>query len=293
MRRPVQLLWLLKQALIEFQRDNAALFGAAIAFYTFFSLSPMLVIIIAVAGLAYGDAAAEGRVVDEVSRYIGRQSAEALQHLLANARPSSESLAASALGLLTMFFGATRAFGSLKAALETMWKFGESSSRSLLTQLALSRLLSFLMVLVVGTLLLLLLAAGAVVAALDNFVPGWISDGTFAYFLRCLEIAISIVSAAVLFALIYRVLPEARIEWSDVWLGSFTAAILFTAGKSVIGWYLGRGSLSSLFGAAGSLVVLMLWVYYSAQILLFGAEVTEVYAKRWGSYGRRARESAG
>lgn len=288
---PLEVSRLFKEAAVEWNRDGAPMFGAAIAFYTTFYMAPVLIIAIAVAGAVFGEDAAEGRVVRDLARFIGRPGAEAVQNIVSEARPSAASLTASALSVLTMIFGATRAFGGLKTALERMWDV-DGGERSFLSQFAFNRLVSFAMVLIVGVLLLALLAAGTALSAVDRFAPDWFPERAIAHFLRAADLLVSAGAAMLLFALIYRYLPEAEIEARDVWLGAFVAAMLFTAGKFAISWYLGRSGLSSLFGAAGSLVAVNVWVYFSAQILLFGAELTQVYARRWGSRRGKAAASA-
>lgn len=270
----------------EFSSDNAALFGAALAYYTFFSLAPLLIIAIAVAGSIFGAEAARGEIVAHLRDVVGSDGAEAIQSLLAGVRRSSGGLTASVLGGATLALGATRVFTNLQTALNVMWDVTPEEAggiRASLRRVVEKRLVSFAMVLGVGGLLLASLFASAAISALGGLLSGVAPAPAEIALYRLSDLAVSFFTVTLVLAAVYRVLPDTEVQWRDVWLGALATALLLTAGKFVIGWYLGSKSIGSVFGAAGSLVILLLWVYYSAQILLFGAEMTQVYATRFGS----------
>jgi membrane protein len=274
--------WLmLKQAVVAWNDDYAPSMGAAIAYYTAFSLSPLLIIVIALAGFAFGQEAARGQVVVELSGLVGTQGARAIQDLLANASKPGSSLIASLVGLVMLVIGATSVFAELQVALDRIWRAPALRQPSGVIGLLRSRLLSFGMVIALGFLLLVSLLIGAGLSALDHWSTSRIGDG--ANILQILNEAVSFGITTLLFAAAYRILPRVRIAWSDVWVGAMVTAVLFTLGKYLIGVYIGRAGVSSGFGAAGSLVVILVWVYYSAQIFLLGAEFTWVFAHRHGS----------
>lgn len=292
----------LRETYSAFAEDNATLFGAALAYYTFFSLAPLLIIAIAVAGAVFGAEAARGEVVAQIESVIGREGAEAVQRMLARAQESRAGLTASLVGIATLFLGATRVFTNLQTALNVMWDTDsdrESAGfRANVRRIAKKRAVSFAMVLAVGVLLLALLFASTALSAvgnlLDQVTPGRTELAELApgpaelWLYQAFDLVLSFGVVTLLLAFIYKFLPDTRVDWRDVWFGAVATAALFTAGKFLIGWYLGSRSIDSVFGAAGSLVVVLLWVYYSAQILLFGAEMTQVFARRFGSKAQRA-----
>jgi membrane protein len=274
-------LWLLGEAAEGWRRDNAPRLCAALAYYTLFSLAPLLLVAIAIAGLVFGEQAAQGQIVAQLRGLLGETGALAVEQMVEHSRRPGSGLLATAIALLTLLLGASGVFGELKSALNVVWDVPESAGRSGLTGLLRDRLASFAMVLAVGFLLLVSLLASAVLASADgllsSLIPGWVTA------LHLLNAALSLGTITVLFALIYKLLPDARIHWSDVWVGAAITAALFTAGKQLIGLYLGRSSFGSVYGAAGSLVVLIVWVYYAAQVFFFGAELTQAYARHHGS----------
>ena len=271
-----------KEAFADWREDNAPRLGAALAYYTVFSLAPLLVIAISVAGLVFGREAAEGRIVAEVQGLVGKVGAEAVQAMLENARKPSASLWATVLGTITLLLGAGGAFTELRGALNVIWEAPPRPGGGIRGAIR-GRLLSFAMVLVLGFLLLVSLALSAALAAVHGYTVGLLPGA------RALIEMASFGVVTVLFAMIFKVLPDTKIAWSDVWAGAATAAALFTVGKTLIGLYLGRGAFGSAYGAAASLAIMLAWVYYAAQILFFGAEVTQVYARRYGSRSRRAQ----
>jgi membrane protein len=265
--------------------DYAPSMGAALAYYTLFSLTPLLLIAIAVAGLVFGEEAARGEIVAQIEGLIGREGAIAVQGLLESANEPAHGVVALVLSLVTLIVGATTVFAELQSDLDRIWRVpAPATKRGLLTLLR-TRLLSFGLVLGLGFLLLVSLVISAAIAALGKW---W--NGLFAGWealLHALDFGLSLAITTFLFAMIYKFMPRARIPWRDVWVGAAVTALLFEIGKVLIGLYLGKASVASAFGAAGSLVVLLVWVYFAAQIFLLGAEFTWVYAHERGSRVRQ------
>ncbi len=271
---------LLKAAFDEFNEDKAPRLAAALSYYTIFSLAPLLIVVIAVAGLAFGQEAVQGRLDEQIQGLVGEQGGDMIQEMVQNARRPNESLIATVVGVVTLLLGAGGVFGQLKDALNTVWEV-EPKKQGILATIR-SQFISFTMVLGVGFLLLVSLVVSAVISAISTLINGLFGNTEF--LLQLLNFVISFGFITLLFALIYRILPDTDIKWQDVWVGAAFTSLLFTIGKTLIGLYLGNSGISSTYGAAGSLVVVLLWIYYSAQILLFGAEFTQVYAKRYGSW---------
>jgi membrane protein len=279
---------LVRQAARDWQRDNAARLGAALSYYTLFSLAPLLVIAIGVAGLAFGREAAQGQIVTELQGLVGEPGARAVQEMVEASRKPEAGILATILGVVTLFVGATGAFAELKSALNVVWDVPEQGGG--LKALLLGRLWSFAMVLAVGFLLMVSLVVSATIAAADGFFE-WIGIPPAA--VQLTNAAVSFLIITVLFALIFKFLPDTEVAWGDVWAGALFTSALFAAGKALIGLYLGHSGLASTFGAAGSVVVLVVWVYYAAQIFFFGAEMTQAYARRHGSRQGDAPKAAG
>jgi membrane protein len=274
---------LLKEAFNEWSNDKAVKLGAALAYYTVFSLPPLLFIAVAVAGLVYGNDAAQGRLVEQFQGLVGADGARIIQTMIQKASGTGKGIAATAVGLLFLLLGAGGVFGELQDSLNTVWGLRLKPGGTIRSILR-TRLLSFAMVVSIGFILLVSLVVSAALSALSAYLDRlWPGPPLVGYLLQALNLIVSFGITTLLFALIYRVLPDARIAWRDVWLGAAFTALLFTVGKFLIGLYLGRSTIGSTYGAAGSLIVLLLWIYYSAQILFFGAEFTEVYANRYGS----------
>jgi membrane protein len=269
---------LLTETFCEWYEDRAARLGAALAYYTVFALAPSLILIIALAGLFLGKEAAEGQIVREVQELVGRRAAEAIQAAIANARTEG-GLIATGLGVVTLLFGLWGVFGELQDALNTIWRVTPRPGRGVLDVIR-QRFWSFAMVVGIGFLLLVSLAVSAALAVLGKFFF-WLLP-TPAYLIEGINAVFSWFVITLLFAVIYKLLPDVTIPWSNVWIGAGVTALLFTIGKSVIGLYLGRSTAASTYGAAGSLVVVLIWIYYSAQVLFFGAEFTKVYSRHAG-----------
>lgn len=267
-------------AVIEWSEDKVPRMAGAIAFYTVFSLTPVVIIAVGVAGLFMGREAALGGVLEQVRFLIGTAGIDAIQLLVEHAPERKSSLLATLIGLATMFFGATGVFTELQDSLNTIWEVQPKPGLGL-WEMVRSRFLSFAMVLVIGFLLLVSLVASAFLTALTNTFSGFLPEQM--QLVQAGNFMVSFIVITFLFALIYKVLPDARVCWKDVWLGAAVTAILFTVGKSLFGLYLGHSTIGTSYGAAGSLVIVMLWTYYSALILLFGAEMSFVQARLRGS----------
>ncbi|MCC7495924.1 MAG: YihY/virulence factor BrkB family protein [Bryobacterales bacterium] len=289
---PKALISLLWTTVSEWMNDNAARMAAALSYYSLLSTAPLLVVVIAVAGLAYGEDAVRGQIFWQLQDLIGAEGAKAVEMMLKGAQKPATGIFASILGLITLFFGASWVVAELKSALNTIWKVappqGESTLGSVFTMLR-NRVFSFALVMGIGFLLIVSLVVSAWLAAIGEFFQQWLPVPaallTFANFL------ISFVVITFLFTLIYRILPDTRIAWGDVVVGATVTSLLFSFGKYLIGLYLGRSSFTSTYGAVGSLVIFMVWVYYSAQIFFLGAEFTKVYAAKHGSkQARKTRE---
>jgi YihY family inner membrane protein len=271
---------LIKAAVNAWVDDYAPSMGAALSYYTLFSLAPLLIIVIAVAGMVFGQEAAQGEIVAQLRGIMGEEGAVAVEGLLKAAREPAKGVVATIAGIALLLLGATAIFGELQSALDRIWRV-PAPQESGIWRLLRTRLLSFGLVLGLGFLLAVSLVVSAALAALGKWWGGWFEGWDVV--LETLNFVVSFGIFTLLFASIYKIMPRAKIPWRDVWTGAAVTAFLFTIGKVLIGLYLGKSSLASGFGAAGSFVVLLAWVYYSAQIFLLGAEYTWVYANRHGS----------
>ncbi|HVU14800.1 MAG TPA: YihY/virulence factor BrkB family protein [Phototrophicaceae bacterium] len=270
---------ILKDTFQEWNEDKCPRLAAALAYYTAFSLTPLLIVVISVSGLLFGHDAVEGRVQYQIENVVGVQAASAIQDMLTNFSHPQSSTLATVIGIVTLLLGAAGLFGSLQDALDTIWEVKPKSS-GILTQVR-QRFISFTMVLGICFVLLVSLVFSAAVSALGNVVAVHVPEQET--ILQIVNIVVSFGVITLLFAAIYKVLPDVEISWKDVWVGAGVTALLFTIGKYALGLYLGQSSVASGYGAAGSFVLLLLWIFYSAQILLFGAEFTQVYARTYGS----------
>jgi membrane protein len=270
---------LLKSTFKDWNEDKASRLAAALAYYTAFSVAPMLLIAIAIAGLVFGDEAAQGSIFVQVQGLLGPEAAGTIETAVKNSRQPGASTVSAIIGLVTLVWSASNVFSQLQDALNTIWEV-QPKPAGLVGSLK-RRLLPMSMVLGIGFLLLVSLVLSAGLAALGRFFEGLL-PGTSALW-EVVNFVISFGVITGLFAAIYKLLPDVEIRWSDVWIGAAVTALLFTIGKLLIGLYLGNASIGSTYGAAGSLLVVLVWVYYSAQILFFGAEFTQVYARRYGS----------
>lgn len=270
---------LLKDTYAEFSEDKAPRLGAALSYYTIFSMAPLLVVVMGIVGLFYsgGDQALQKQIAD----LVGKDAAGAISDILKNANQNKTGgIVATILGTATLLLGAGGLFGQLQDSLNTIWEVQPKSGQGFMAMVK-NRFLSFSMVLGTGFFLLVSLVANAAISTLSTYmenvlpVPGFV--------LQILNFVVAFALITVMFAAIYKELPDVKIGWHDVWVGAAMTSFLFGVGKYALGVYLGRSSVGSAYGAAGSLAVLLLWIYYAAQILFFGAEFTQVYAKRYGS----------
>ena len=271
---------LLKETLFEWYADRGARLGAALAFYTLFSLAPLLMISIAITALVFGREIAYTQLIQQIEAFIGLEGARVIQATIENTSRPSSGIMATLIGLATMLFGATIVFSELQDALNVIWKVAPKPRRSKAIGLIWDRLLAFCIVVVVGLLLLLSIVANAVLNAMmqifGDILPrhvDWLQSANFVF---------ALVTVTLLFIMVYKVLPDIEIGWVEALVGAIVTAILFMLGKFLIELYLGYSTAASVYGAAASLVILLTWIYYSAQILYFGAEFTKVYAKYRG-----------
>jgi membrane protein len=289
MKRLKQLWQLVKRAASSFSEDHGPSMGAALAYYTIFSIAPLLFIVIMLAGLVFGEEAASGEIFAQLAGLIGEQGAGAVQTMVQSVREPAKGALGTIVGAGALLVGATTVFAELQSALDRIWR-APAREESGIWGLVRARLLSFGLILGIGFLLIVSLIASAALAALGKWwgplLGGW------ELLAQLLNFVISFGLFTAGFALIYKFMPRVKIEWHDVWIGAVVTAALFTIGKSLIGLYIGKSAIASGFGAAGSIVVVVLWVYYSAQIFLFGAEFTWVFAQEYGSHQSTGRRGA-
>ena len=270
---------LLQTTVLSFIEDEALSRGAAIAFYTVTSIAPILLIVVAIAGLVFGRAAAQGAITAQLGGLMGRQTADVLQSAVANSANTSAGTLATILGIIAVIVTASGVFSEMQSALNAIWKAKPEGTT--VSRLIKARAVSLGLVASLGFLLIVSLAVSAAITALGDYLNGFLPFGKL--IASAMNTVISIALLSALFAAIYKILPDTPIAWGDVLVGAVATAVLFTAGKSLIGWYIGSSAVASTYGAAGALIVLLLWVYYSAQIFLVGAEFTKAYAGRRGS----------
>lgn len=270
---------MVKETVLSFMEDEALTRGAAMAFYTVTSLAPILLIVIAIAGLFFGEDAAQHALTGEFQSLIGKQSAEILQSIIENAGKKSSGILATAVGVVTLLIAASGVFGEMQRSLNTIWKTKPTGTT--VSRIIRARAASLGLVAALGFLLMISLVISAGLSALGDFFNTVLPFGTL--ILSALNFVISFGMIAFLFAAIYKILPDKQLEWGDVIVGAIATSLLFTIGKSLIGWYLGSSSVASSYGVAGALIIVMLWTYYSSQIFLLGGEFTKAYARRHGS----------
>ncbi|OGW37929.1 MAG: ribonuclease BN [Nitrospirae bacterium GWD2_57_9] len=284
MLRPKQLYELLKEAASQWSNDKSLKLGAALSYYTVFSLPPLLLIVIATAAFAFDEEAARGQIVAQFQGFIGKENAAFIETMIEQKAAAPErGLVATAIGLIVLLLGASGVFGELQDSLNTVWNVKPKPGAGLRHMIR-TRLLSFSLILTIGFLLLVSLVLSAALAAFGAYLNRlWPGPPVINYLLQAGNVLLSFALITALFAMLFKILPDARIAWRDVWLGASVTAVLFTAGKFLLGLYLGTSDVASAYGAAGSLIILLLWIYYSSQILFFGAEFTRAYANRYGS----------
>lgn len=270
---------LLKETAAQWSEDEAARLAASLALYTLLSLAPLLVISIAVAGMVFGEDAARGQISNQLATIVGPQAGQSIQGLVANARTPSAGIISTVVSVVVVLVGASGVFGELQSALNRIWEVKPKPGRGI-RGFVRDRFFSFAMVMGVAFLLLVSLVVSAVLAGVSGYLQHLIS---FPLLWEALNAVISLGVTGVLFALIFKLVPDVKIAWRDVWVGGLVTALAFSIGRIALAWYVGRSATVSPFGAAGSLVALIIWVYYSAQILFLGAEFAQVYASRYGS----------
>lgn len=282
MRRLKKTWGLTHQVIKAWSDDNIASMGAALAYYTVFSLAPLLLMLVTVAGLAYDNNSVQNAMLDQFGQLIGPNGAEAIRAILNGAQNPHEGTLSLIIGAVTLFIGATTVFAELQHDIDVIWKTPKKNVISSgMWGLLKVRLLSFALIIGVGFLLIVSLVVSTGIAAMSTLWGSWMLR--FEILLQIINFFISTTVITVLFALIFKVLPSTPIAWRDVWLGALVTALLFSLGKFAIGLYIGKSAIASSFGAAGALVVLLVWIYYSAQIFLLGTEFTYVYACMHGS----------
>jgi membrane protein len=278
MKAKLKTFWeILRQTHKEWSEDNAARLAAALAYYTVLSVAPLLVLAVSVVGLVFGKDAARGQVAGELATIVGPQAGQGIQTVIQHANSPSGGIVSSIVSIVVLLFGASGVFGELQSSLNAIWEVAPKPGRGILGVLR-QRFFSFTMVLGVAFLLLVSLLLSAVLTAVGHFLEHSLSGGEALW--HVINFVISFAAITGLFALLFKVVPDVTIQWRDVWMGAAFTALLFTIGKFALGLYLGRASVASPYGAAGSMIVLVIWVYYAAEILFMGAEFTQVYA-RW------------
>jgi membrane protein len=292
---PRRLVALVSAAFSSWLDDYAPSMGAALAYYTLFSIAPMLLIVISVAGMVFGEEAARGEIFEQLIGLMGAEGAAAVQSLLESLRRPTEGLTGTLIGGVVLLIGATTVFGELQDAMDRIWRAptrdGRKGGLSGLWSLLHTRLLSFGMVLAIGFLLMVSLVLSAALAAMSRQWGALF--GSSEAVAQLVNAGVSFLVTTLAFAMIYKFIPRVHVAWKDVWIGALVTSALFTLGKLLIGLYIGKSGVVSGFGAASSIVVLLVWVYYSAQIFLLGAEFTWVYAHTFGSRRERPRPPAG
>ncbi|MFJ3464280.1 YihY/virulence factor BrkB family protein [Achromobacter spanius] len=281
---------LAKQTVMNWLDDYAPSMGAAIAFYTVFSLAPLVIIVIGIAGFFWGHEAVQGQLFEQVSALVGTEGGKAVESVVLGAQEPTQGIAATIISVVMLVVGATTVFAELQSALDRIWKV-DTKKQSGVWALIRARLLSFGLVLTLAFLLVVSLILSTVLSALGSWlgggIPGW------GMLLQAVNAAITLGILTLLFGMIYRFMPQVSVAWRDVWAGAFATAVMFEIGKFLIGLYMAKASVASSYAAAGSLVIVLIWVYYAAQVFLLGAEFTRVYAEAHGSRMVRSQTHSG
>lgn len=264
----------------DFLADNPLRLAAALSYYTLLSLAPLLLVVIALAGLVFGREAVQGQIVEQIRMLVGESGAEVIQTVIANASGPKQGAVSLAIGVLTLLIGATSVFAELQSALNKIWNVEADPNKSALSSFVKDRLLSLAMVIGIGFLLLVSLMISAGLSAFGDYASGW-AVLTPAFW-QVINVGVSFLIVTMLIAMMFKFLPDVKLDWRNVWFGALVTAFLFTIGKYLIGLYLGHASIGSSYGAAGSVIVLMVWVYYASLIIFLGAEITQVHKRRSG-----------
>jgi membrane protein len=269
-----------KDVLKEFSADNIFKYSASLSYYTVFSIAPLLVVLTTLFGFLFGKEAMQGRVYEQLNNFVGSKAAIQIQEIIRNIHLSKNSFVATVISLVILLIGATSIFGEIQDSINKIWGL-EIKQRKVWWKLVLNRLLSFSLIISIGVIMIVSLLLNAIVAAFGKFIGKFIA-GYSLYFIQISEAVLSLVVLTFLFALIFKILPDAKIHWRDVLFGGLITAIFFTLGKMGINFYIQKSNLTSIYGAAGSIIIFMVWVYYSSIILYLGAEFTKVYTKLYG-----------
>jgi len=277
-----------KAAFAEWSEDKASRLAAALSYYSAVSLAPLLIVLLSIAGLVFGREAASGHIAGQVQGLVGQDRAQVIEDIIANANKPATGVVSGVVGTIILLLGAAGVFGALQDGLNTVWEVEPKPGRGVVGILK-DRFLSLTMVLGVGFLLLVSLVLSAALALLGKYFA--VILPLHPLVLEVMNFVLSFGVITLLFALMFKILPDVEIAWSDVWIGAAITALLFTIGKVLIGLYLGRSTIGTTYGAAGSLVVILIWIYYSAQILFFGAELTQVYTNKYGSKIRPSKDA--
>lgn len=279
---PVRASWsLARETFTEFLGESPFQQAAALSFYTLLSLSPLVLIVVGIAGLMWSEAAVREQLLEQITQLIGPAGAETVRTVLTHASQRGRSVTSIVIGFVTLLIGATTVFGQLQAALNHMWNVRTAPTRHAFWSLVRTRLLSLALVLALGFLLLVSLVVSAALAAIEAYLFRTVPGAALLW--QALNLVVSLVVIALLVAMIFKFLPDVRIRWAWAWFGGFVTSALLGLGKFMIGLYLGQASIASSYGAAGSLVVFLVWIYYSSLIFLLGAELTQVFARRRGA----------
>jgi membrane protein len=270
-----------KKVILEFFDDNVLKYSASLSYYTVFSLAPMLIIIFTICGWLFGKEAIQGQVYGQIKDLVGNNAAIQIQDTIKNIHLTKDTPVATIVSIVILLIGGTAIFGEIQDSLNKIWGLKVKTKKAF-WKLIISRLLSFSLIISLGFVLMVSLLLNAVIAMIGNNLNKLIS-GVGKVFIPAIDNLVTFVITMIVFAVIFKVLPDAKIKWKDVSVGAFITAILFTLGKIAIGWYLGRSNVATIFGAAGSVIIIMFWAYYSSLILYLGAECTKVYATQYGT----------
>ncbi|MDP4284600.1 MAG: YihY/virulence factor BrkB family protein [Bacteroidota bacterium] len=269
-----------KTVLKEFSADNIFKYSASLAYYTVFSIAPFVIILTTLSGFFFGKEAMQGEIYDQLNNLLGSKAALQIQETIKNIHVAGNNFFASVIGIVILLIGATSIFGEIQDSINKIWGL-RVKPKKVWWQLIITRLLSFSLILSIGFIMIVSLMLNALVSAFGKFIGNYIQEYSI-YFIQITDAILSFIIANVLFSLMFKILPDAKIKWKDVLFGGFITAIFFTIGKFAIGFYLGQSNFTSLYGAAGSIIIFMVWVYYSSIILYLGAEFTKVHAKLYG-----------
>ena len=272
--------FIVKKVFKEFSADNTLKYSASLAYYTVFSIAPLLVVLTSSFGWLFGKEAIQGQIYQQLNKLIGSKAAIQIQDMIKNVHLSGNNFIGTVVSFVILFIAATSIFGEIQDSINKIWGLRIKPKKAW-WKLILTRLLSFSLILSFGFIMVVSLILNALVAAFGNFIGRYINNYSV-YFIQITEAILSLVVASFLFSLIFKILPDAKVKWRDVLVGGLITAIFFTLGKLGIGFYLGKSNITSLYGAAGSIIILMVWVYYSSIILYLGAEFTKVFAKLYG-----------